>query len=262
MTVFADTWDSAFETVPADTDLKSQGAGKIRGHKVGVRERLEVDHSWAGDADDGAHKQVTFVNPLGADPSTVADQGYMYTKNVGGVVELFWKDESGNVLQLTTVGALNGAAITGEIRLWSTATAPTGWVKCDGTSYDSVGDTTFAALFAVIGTTYGGAGAADFDVPDLRGRTAIGAGTGDAGDATAHALADKEGTETHTLIEAELAAHDHDYEQREPQLVPGGTGVGINIIGGTDTKTTTSTGGGNAHNNLQPSLTLNYIIKK
>ncbi len=104
MTVFTSTWDAAFEAIPADTEARSLGASRIRQTKVAVQERGEVDHSWAGDADDGTHKQVTFVNPLGGDPSTVADQGYLYTKNVSSVVELFWKDESGNVLQLTAGG--------------------------------------------------------------------------------------------------------------------------------------------------------------
>ena len=78
----------------------------MRQLRKAVRERLEIDHSWAGDADDGMHKKITFVDPLGADPSNVADQGFLYTKNINSVVELFWEDESGNVLQLTSLGGL------------------------------------------------------------------------------------------------------------------------------------------------------------
>lgn len=62
----------------------------------------------------------------------------------------------------------------GTIVAWGGATAPSGWLSCNGDSYSR---TTYAALFAVIGTTYGNPGATEFSVPDLRDRTAIGAGT-------------------------------------------------------------------------------------
>ncbi len=255
---FTNTWNAAFEAQPADTENVSLGASRIRAHKLAVRERLIIDHSHAGDADDGKHKQITFVNPLGADPGDVADEGMLYTKNVSAKAELFWKDEDGNVIQVTSGGVLGG--IVGEIRIWPTGTAPSGWVLCDGTAYNSTADTTFAALFAVIANVFGGSDGTDFKVPDLKGRAAIGAGTGDAADATAHAIADKEGTEGHTLLTAEIPAHTHS--------VPSGAGSPSTYVDGATTQefsgaqTTGSTGGGGAHNNLQPSLTLNYIIKK
>lgn len=151
------------------------------------------------------------------------------------------------------------AGITGEIRMWSTGVAPTGWLICDGSAKDSVTDTTLAGLFAVIGTTYGGTGAADFNLPDFRGRTPIGSGTGDATDATAHTLASKTGTETHTLTIDEMPAHTHNYNDRT------GTGAGSGAFAAAETSTSTatsSTGGGTAHNIMQPSLTINFIIKK
>lgn len=103
---FADTWNLSFEATPADVEARSLGANRMRQLRKAVRERLEIDHSWAGDADDGMHKKITFVDPLGADPSNVADQGFLYTKNINSVVELFWEDESGNVLQLTSLGGI------------------------------------------------------------------------------------------------------------------------------------------------------------
>lgn len=108
MTVFTDTWDSAFEASPADTDLKSQGASKMRQLRSAVQEREEVDHSWAGDANDGEHKKITFGPiPLTVDPTNVANKGFLYTKDVGGKVELFWIDEDGNIIQITSVGVLS-----------------------------------------------------------------------------------------------------------------------------------------------------------
>jgi microcystin-dependent protein len=93
---------------------------------------------------------------------------------------------------------------TGTVLDFAGSTAPTGFVLCDGASYATTG--AMAALFAVIGYTYGGSGA-NFNVPDARGRTSIGAGTGPG--LTARTLAAKGGEETHALTTGELASHTH-----------------------------------------------------
>ncbi len=68
---------------------------------------------------------------------------------------------------------------TGGIIMWVNAVAPTGWLMCDGAAYSR---TTYAALFALCGTTYGaGDGSTTFNIPDCRQRFIIGkaaAGTG------------------------------------------------------------------------------------
>lgn len=104
MTVFTRTWDAAYEAVPADSDQISEGALRIRQTRTDVQERGEVDHSWAGDVDDGLHLKVTFVDPLGAKPTQADDQTYLYTKDVSGTSELFFEDEAGNEIQLTGGG--------------------------------------------------------------------------------------------------------------------------------------------------------------
>lgn len=151
----------------------------------------------------------------------------------------------------------------GTLAAYAAASAPTGWLLCDGSA---VSRTTYATLFAVTSTTYGvGDGSTTFNLPDLRGRAAIGSGTGDAADATAHALGAKSGTETHTLTVAETPAHTH-----EPSTGDGfvatfagsgtvaATGAGTDWIpvGGTDT-----VGGGDPHNNMPPTLAVSWIIK-
>ena len=151
------------------------------------------------------------------------------------------------------------ATITGEIRMWTTATPPTGWLLCDASA---VSRTTYAALFAVISTTFGvGDGSTTFNLPDFRGRIPVGVGTGDASDATAFALADKDGTETHALVEAELAAHTHDFSQQTNSGVSSVGGGSLANFNDTLDDPTTSTGSGTAHNNLQPSLGIHFIIK-
>jgi microcystin-dependent protein len=74
-----------------------------------------------------------------------------------------------------TNSAILVANPTGEIKMWPTVTAPTGYLLCAGTA---ISRTTYATLFAVIGTTFGaGDGTTTFNIPDFRDRMPIGAGT-------------------------------------------------------------------------------------
>ena len=75
----------------------------------------------------------------------------------------------------------------GTVLDYAGSTVPAGYLECDGSA---VSRTAYAELFAAIGTAWGaGDGSTTFNVPDMRGRAAIGAGTGTAGGATAHAFA-------------------------------------------------------------------------
>lgn len=126
MTVFTRTWDAAYEAVPADSDQISEGALRIRQTRVDVQERGVVDHSWAGDVEDGTHLKVTFTDPLGAKPPQELDNTYLYTKDVSATSELFFEDEAGNEVQLTAAGAV-GAFPSTTAMVFYQDTAPTGW---------------------------------------------------------------------------------------------------------------------------------------
>lgn len=78
----------------------------------------------------------------------------------------------------------------GTIFKFSQSTLPYGWLSCDGSSQST---TTYAALFSVIGFTYGGSGGS-FNLPDFRGRSPMGDGTGSG--LTARTIGDKPGSET------------------------------------------------------------------
>jgi microcystin-dependent protein len=91
----------------------------------------------------------------------------------------------------------------GEIRLFAFPRTPTGWLPCDGRS---VSASQFDALFAVIGTTYGG-DSQNFKLPDLRGRVPIGQGQGH--NLPPYVLGQLAGEETHSLTNSELPAHSH-----------------------------------------------------
>lgn len=147
------------------------------------------------------------------------------------------------------------------------AVAPSGWLLCDGSP---VSRTTYAALFAAIGTTFGpGDGSTTFNVPDIRGRTTIGAGTG-AG-LTARTVGQTLGVETVTLTgrQSGIQQHSHAAWNGAPQWVFGGALTGsagdYAHIHGTDaslaTQNTGHTDALDSHQNMQPSLVATKIIK-
>jgi microcystin-dependent protein len=125
----------------------------------------------------------------------------------------------------------------GEVGLFANNFAPRGWAFCDGQLLSIAQHT---ALFSLLGTTYGGDGRTTFGLPDLRGRTAIGEGTGPG--LTPRTLGSKTGVENVTLTEAQMPSHAHTLP-----LPPSSDMTG-------------STGGNQPHTNMQPSLALNYII--
>ncbi|MEK7327566.1 MAG: tail fiber protein, partial [Chloroflexota bacterium] len=164
---------------------------------------------------------------------------------------------SGQVLKTDGSGALGWAYAdpppVGAVLPYGGSAAPSGYLLANGAA---VSRTTYADLFAVYSTTYGtGDGSTTFNLPDFRGRNALGVnGT--------YTLGQTGGEATHVLTVAELAAHTHTgAESSSFTSTPG-------IMGGSDwnltsnpAATTGSTGSNAAHNVLDPYLAVNYIIK-
>ncbi len=95
---------------------------------------------------------------------------------------------------------------SGTILDFGGPTAPAGWTECDGSA---ISRTTFASLFAAIGTTWGaGNGTTTFNVPDLRRRTTVGRGGVGTG-ILANTIGSTGGEEAHAQTASELAAHNH-----------------------------------------------------
>jgi hypothetical protein len=139
------TWDAAYEALPAAGDLISDGDDKIRNFKTDVRERLAKDHYMdiAGtDADHGEHSKVTLR--VGSAPTHAANKGFLYAKDVSAKAELFYIDEDGNEVQVTSGGVIPGTLPSGTKMWFYQNTAPTGWTV-DSTPAD--------ALLAVKGGT-------------------------------------------------------------------------------------------------------------
>tara|TARA_A100001518_G_C1205273_1_gene48157 strand:- start:43 stop:621 length:579 start_codon:yes stop_codon:yes gene_type:complete len=146
-------------------------------------------------------------------------------------------------------GGGGGATPLGTVLPFAGATAPDGFMLCDGAELFA---SEHADLFAVIGTVYGeGEAPGSFKLPDLRGRAAIGAGQGvDLSDRVLGAMA---GAETHQLTVDEMPEHDGH--------IDGGIGQACNNAGVSSSSSGSIRGGGQPHNNMQPFVVLNYIIK-
>jgi microcystin-dependent protein len=154
-----------------------------------------------------------------------------------------------------------------EIRIVGFNFAPRGWAFCDGQILPINQN---QSLYSLLGTTYGGDGRTTFALPDLRSRTPIHR-DGE------HRLGQKSGAETVTLTAAEIAAHTHaakassqPADQATPaghvlaQSDPAGDMLYCDWQAGTATAirsgTVTNAGGGQAHDNMQPYLTLAFCI--
>ena len=139
---------------------------------------------------------------------------------------------------------------SGLMMAWPAAAAPSGWLLCQG---QSLKRTDYPLLFAVIGTTFGSADGTHFTLPDMRGQVAAGIG-GTLG----LTLGQEFGEVTHTLTIPEMPSHNHEFSGAIPVVV---TGSDIAVWATGTGHTTDTTGGDGAHNNVQPSLGLNWIIK-
>ena len=167
---------------------------------------------------------------------------------------------------------LGSAIPAGVFAPYGGSSAPTGWLLCDGTTgKDSVADTSLAALFAAIGTTFGGSGAADFDLPDMRGRLPL--GKDNMGGSSADRVTD---TEADTVGSSEgdedLEAHTHVVNCRDTAagaVNPAGnlpsrpsSNTWSSSVANNTMDATMIANGGTATSSMSPYMTLNYIIKK
>lgn len=139
-------------------------------------------------------------------------------------------------------------------------TTRAGCVALDGASYLRA---TFPDLFTYLGGASSPWGLPDgthFNVPDMRGRSPMGVGTGTATGATAHTLAQLTGEETHTLTTAEMPSHFHSIARVVNAPIAGGDLGGAGSYN-ESTVNTDSKGSSAAHNNLTPSTVFNFFIE-
>ena len=155
-----------------------------------------------------------------------------------------------------------------EIRIFPFNFAPKGWAWCDGQLLPLSQNT---ALFSLLGTTYGGNGKSNFALPDLQGRAPMHPGRGPG--LSLHDLGETGGSETVSLLESEIPAHNHTLRAVNDsglQSSPGGAVVArANVYnssppGGNFTSMSVNAmapaGGDQPHNNMMPYLTFYFCL--
>lgn len=150
-----------------------------------------------------------------------------------------------------------------EVRIVGFNFAPRGWALCDGQILPINQN---QSLYSLLGTTYGGDGRTSFALPDLRGRVAIHVDS-------AHREGQRSGEETHTLSANEMPTHTHTANATD--TVAGQVDDPTNALLASSAQTAygepvtltamkagtvTNVGGGQAHENMQPYLALNFMI--
>lgn len=203
--------------------------------------------------------------------------GNFYIVNSGGTSVKI--TEGGNIVSTVVIPA-SPLMPAGTVLDFAGSTIPPGFLSCNG---NAVSRTTYPDLFNSIGTAFGvGDGATTFNLPNFNGRTSVGSGTYTdtvLGSVT-RSLAQTMGAASHVLTEAQMpshnhtqAAHSHDYAQVGSAGIRGSgggapenpttqqTGLAQPAISYTGGAGFQSPGAGIAHNNMQPSLAVNKMIK-
>ena len=143
----------------------------------------------------------------------------------------------------------------GNVSATARASAPDGWLLCDG---QAVSRTTYEVLFTAISTTYGaGNGSTTFNVPNLKGRVPVGV---DAGQTEFDTLGETGGAKTHTLTVDEITLDSTHRMINSSIFAPTSSAAPlVSASGSRHPYTARKTA--DPHNNLQPYIALNYIVK-
>lgn len=173
-------------------------------------------------------------------------------------------------LQASVLGQL---IQTGTVVMYGSLTPPPGWLNCDGAP---VSRSAFAPLYGVIRSTFGdGDGSTTFNLPNFQRNIPIGQG-GSQISGPANTIGSTGGEEAHQLVTGELPAHTHTATAAHSHVMQGLTGSGASTgafintyapfqvaAGITDQGISTldNAGSDTPHNNVQPSLVVNFIIK-
>ncbi|MDP6769503.1 MAG: tail fiber protein [Anaerolineales bacterium] len=262
---------------PVATDDKSQGDDHLRN----IKKAIKATFANVTGAISATHTELDYTN-VAAVGTSEASKALVTDAN--GSIDVAAHDGSSQGLKLggtlitSTAAELNHSdgvtsniqtqidgvsSPTASVIAYAGSSAPSGWLLCDGAS---ISRSTYSTLYAAIGTTYGSASESTFNVPDIEGRVIAGKESSDTrltsggSGINGGTLGSTGGTETHTLLTAEMPAHTHTQDDDAfTGTSASGSGGGWHTSVGS--QATGATGGDGAHQNTQPTIVLNYIIK-
>lgn len=241
---------SEFVAVSGTVTVTSFGTGTNRKRFVRATGAFKITHN-----------ATTLICPGAQDITTASGDTFILSGDSSSNVRILGYQRAANPPPTVPIGAVFDYAGT---------TAPSFYLFLFG---QNVSRTTYAALFAVLSTTYGvGDGSTTFGLPDCRGRVV--AGQDDMGGTSANRLTNQSGgldgdtlgatggAETHTLTTAEMPAHTHTLSMklRTNGETTSSQRAYNDTTGSSVAPSTSSAGSDGAHNNVQPTIVLNKII--
>lgn len=275
--------------VKVDSHDHSSGFGrKVTPAGMDINANLDVQqHALIGATKVGLVNQPAALSGVSNANSISIVNGNLYVTNSGGVAVQI---TNGTSVLSTTIVPSSPLMPAGTVLDYAGITVPPGFLSADGSA---VSRTTYADLFTAIATAHGvGDGSTTFNLPNFSGRAAIGSGTytdtGGTNGTVTRSLAQTVGASVHTITTAQMPSHHHNgpthYHDSTETLNLGGTGqvatdntlsvqnagnvvanqpgsYGATLRTRAAGSTMVSNGSDAAHNNMQPSLVINKIIK-
>lgn len=264
------------------TAVRGQDGTNARSYTAGDRVELRpVAAALDSFAQLASNQTMSGANTFSGNNTHSGNNTFSGTNNFTGVATLASPVMTGTPTAPTAAAGTNNTQVattafvqvngspTGSVTMWPAVTLPSGWLACNG---QAVSRTTYAALFAIIGTTFGaGDGASTFNLPNYNNRMPIGAGD-------LYALAATGGNKDAVVVEHNHTATSSTYDpghNHSINLIPYFGTLGSQVHGAIQSGATTgsavtniqvtttiaNTGESGTNKNLPPYFAINYIIK-
>lgn len=245
-------WPTIDATKPAGSDKKKFGDDEIRAAKQHTIDCMQAISNFSNAGATPALKTAVWTTATRPSGANLVDKVSGYNTDIGS-------EEYYDLGTTTWIAKVPSEVLTefvqiGDIIERPVATESTTRKVCNG---QAISRSTYATLFALIGTTFGaGDGSTTFNLPNYNNRTSVGAGDTYAAGATG-------GEATHTLTNDEMPSHNHPITSGQFWYYTGSGGGGVGAASGSTVSSLSvgNTGGGGAHNNMQPYIAMYKLMR-